>query len=834
MQPVRTILTSGHSMRISKFSPSSRLMANARRRESPRSRFSTGGQGVTALLLAAGLLCSSWGSLPAQTKVPRVAFILDRESPRFAPLVEATQREIQGFFRPGEIELLPPGIGDGTATGIAAELNRALQDPAVAAVVALGPIGSHLLARSGSPAKPSIAGTIIDANWQGIAQRDGASGVRHLAYVDPSYPISSTLTDFHHLFAFRRLAILLDKELLQAIPALQPSALSMVRKATGAQALIVSGSNRADAILAALPADADAVYLTAFPTMREAEYARLIAGLNARHLPTLSYVADPDIRLGALASYEPQENWQRRARRIAVDLQRILAGDDAGTLPVELVSAPRLILNLATARLIGLSPGWSVLTEAELVGVDSVGPRDTLTLAEAMQRAEAANLDLAAADLEVASGREDVIRSRANLLPQVDSRVSQTYTRQQTAAASFGQQPEQLFDGGVTFSMPLYADQAWAGYSSQRSLQRGREGERDQLRLDVVLDAATAYLGVLQAQTLADVQRSNLYRTRSNLEVARLREGVGSASRADIYRWQGEVATARRDLISAETQVRVSQLELKRLLNRPMEQPLAQAPVTLGDPALLAQDSTVLSWFDDPARFALLTDFLVGEALRVSPELTRVDASISAQRRQRTASSRAFWLPSLSLQGGVSNVFGRGGAGSAVPAFPTTTAFPTQPDLTWQLRLEATLPIFSGFDNTATRVQTGLDLDRLELQKDAVKLGVNQRVRAALETAASSYAAIALTKDAAEAAGQNYTLVSDAYASGAASITTVLDAQSAALTSSEEAANAIHDFLLDLMKVERAMGTFGVLQPPEQRSAFLEQLRALGQKQAPR
>jgi outer membrane protein TolC len=182
----------------------------------------------------------------------------------------------------------------------------------------------------------------------------------------------------------------------------------------------------------------------------------------------------------------------------------------------------------------------------------------------------------------------------------------------------------------------------------------------------------------------------------------------------------------------------------------------------------------------------------------------------------------------------VSNVFGRGGAGSAVPTFPTPTAFPTAPDLTWQLRLEATLPIFSGFDNTATRVQTGIDLDRLELQKDAVKLGVNQRVRAALETAAASYAAIALTKDAAEAAGRNYTLVSDAYASGAASITTVLDAQSAALTSSEEAANAIHDFLLDLMKVERAMGTFGVLQPPEQRSAFLEQLRALGRKQLSR
>ena len=48
--------------------------------------------------------------------------------------------------------------------------------------------------------------------------------------------------------------------------------------------------------------------------------------------------------------------------------------------------------------------------------------------------------------------------------------------------------------------------------------------------------------------------------------------------------------------------------------------------------------------------------------------------------------------------------------------------------------------------------------------------------------------------------------MSDAYASGTASITTLLDAQSAALTSAESAANAVHDFLLDLLRVERAMG----------------------------
>jgi len=760
---------------------------------------------------------------------PRVAFVLDQQSSRFEPLVGREAIEPAAFFAAGEIELLPPVYGDGTAGGVTAVLNRALADSSIAVVVTLGTIGSDLLARS-APAKPGIAGVVIDASWQKIPQKEGSSGVPNLAYVDQSYPVGSTLVDFHRILPFRKLAILLDRDQLQAIPQLKTSAIKLVRDAVKAQAAVIPGARSADQILAALPPDVDAVYLTPLASMTEGEYGRLIAALNTRKLPTLSYMADPDIRLGALASYEPPENWQRRARRIAVDLQRIIAGDEAATIPVRLVSAPRLTLNLATARTIGFSPGWSVLTDAELVGADSTGPADTLSLAETMQRAEAANLDLAAADLDVEAGREDVHLARSSLLPQVDSRIAQTYTREGTAAASLGQQPQRLLEGGVTFAVPIYAEEAWSGYGSQRKLQLAREAERDQVRLDVVLDAGSAYLNVLRARTLADVQRSNLYRTRSNLEVARLREGVGSASRADIYRWQGEVATARRDLISAEAQARVAQLDLKRLLNRPLERPLAQRQVPLRDPALLAQDSSVLAAFDDPAKFAVLTGFLVAEAVRSSPELTQAEASISAQRRQHTAAGRAFWLPTLSRQGGMSNVFGRGGAGSSVPAFPTPSSLPLAPDLTWQLRMEATLPLFTGLEQSARRAQTGIDLDRLEVQRNSVSLQVNQRVRSALETAASSYAGIALTRDAAEAAARNYELVSDAYASGAASITTVLDAQNAALTSAESAANAVNDFLLDLMKVERAMGTFGVLQPPEQRQEFLQRLRAALEK----
>jgi outer membrane protein TolC len=773
--------------------------------------------------------CLLAAPLASQARPARVAVILDRESSRFQPQLDAFQREVLGFFRPGEVTLLPPVAGDGTPAGIGHVLERALHDSTVSVVVTLGPVGSHLLARAGEPAKPAIAGIIIDASWQGIPQRENASGVRRLAYVDEAYAVGSTLADFYRLIPYRKLAVLVDPDLLAVVPQLESNTSELTR-VVGAEAAVVPARGSPDEILAALPAGTDAVYLAPLPMLSEAELTRLLTGLNARRLPTLSYLADPDVRAGALASYEPPENWLRRARRVAVDLQRILAGEEAGTLPVRQVSAARLTINLATARQIGFSPGYSLLTDAELVGTDSLGPADTLTLATTMRDAAAGNLDLAAANLDVASGTQDVRLARSSLLPQIESQIGETFTKEGTAAASLGQQPERLVDGGVTFSMPLYSEPAWAGYGTQKHLQRGRVAERDQLRLDVVLDAAEAYLTVLEARTVADVRRSNLYRNRSNLEVARLREGVGSASRADIYRWQGEVANSRRDLISAESQVRVALLELKRLLNRPLDRPVAQQPVSLGDPALLAQDSTVLAWFDDPARTAVLSQFLVGEALRISPEIQRADAAIAAEERQHTAAGRAFWMPTLALQGGFSNVFSRGGAGSSAPTLPGGATLSTAPDLSWQFRIQASLPLFTGFSRTATRAQTSIDLERLKVQREGVRLSLDQRVRAAMESAASTYAAIALTRDASEAANRNYELVSDAYSRGAANITTLIDAQSAAEQSAESAANAVHDFLLDLMRVERAMGDFGTLRSPEDRQAFLERLRALKEK----
>ena len=90
----------------------------------------------------------------------------------------------------------------------------------------------------------------------------------------------------------------------------------------------------------------------------------------------------------------------------------------------------------------------------------------------------------------------------------------------------------------------------------------------------------------------------------------------------------------------------------------------------------------------------------------------------------------------------------------------------------------------------------------------------------------ASYAGIKLSRDAADAASRNRELLTDAYSRGTVSILDLLDAQNAALVSEQRAANAVYDFLIDLIEAERAAGRFTLLMDAEEVAAFFGRLDA--------
>jgi outer membrane protein TolC len=103
---------------------------------------------------------------------------------------------------------------------------------------------------------------------------------------------------------------------------------------------------------------------------------------------------------------------------------------------------------------------------------------------------------------------------------------------------------------------------------------------------------------------------------------------------------------------------------------------------------------------------------------------------------------------------------------------------------------------------------------------------LTQRIRSTLEAARGSYPGIGLSRQAAAAAARNLELVSDAYARGAVSILEVLDAQNAALNADLQAASAAYDFLIDLMRAQRAAHRFDFFLTAAERDAWYDRLEA--------
>jgi outer membrane protein TolC len=151
---------------------------------------------------------------------------------------------------------------------------------------------------------------------------------------------------------------------------------------------------------------------------------------------------------------------------------------------------------------------------------------------------------------------------------------------------------------------------------------------------------------------------------------------------------------------------------------------------------------------------------------------------------------------------------------------PIPIDFPRVDDTSWSVGLFGALEVYSGGANRAAKRRAQEELFQLQTERNAVANRVEQRIRSALMLVGASFNSIELSQAAADAALKSLDLVSESYVTGAVSITELLDAQAAALRASEGASNAVYDFLIDLMEVERSMSSFGFFQTEEERETF--------------
>jgi len=361
----------------------------------------------------------------AQTKpdlpVKYVAVVMDGPSERADAIRALFLEEIRTVNR-GEFDIRTPDDlqikADWTFPGVRKALDRVLSDKRTDIVVALGLLASHAAAHRANLPKPVIGAIVPERKIQNISYKDGASGKTNLSYVSLDVDIPRDLKVFHETVSFSRLAFLLDAAFADAIPGVQKE-VTRAGHELGIVATQVAVGSSATETLQAIPADTQAVYVGPLPRLSSQEFEKLVAGLIDRRLPSFAFFGKSDVERGVLLSAAPALEMDRLARRAALNVRRILLDEDPATIPVAFARGEGLTLNMRTARAIGFSPKWQLLTSAELLFEEpQVQEVEPLTFSAAVQQAVKVNLRLRIAQVNVSAGKENIRQARSVLLPQ--------------------------------------------------------------------------------------------------------------------------------------------------------------------------------------------------------------------------------------------------------------------------------------------------------------------------------------------------------------------------------------------------------------------------------
>jgi len=772
------------------------------------------------LLILVGIFFTT--SLPAGDKdIIRIGIVVDGSWEQSRDYLNLIKNEIIDLTR-DEFDVSFPEdkqkTGDWNPNRIAAVVTELLSDEEVDIIITPGVIASDEIAHKDRLNKPVIAPFILDLQMQSMPFAEGVSGRTNLSYIHTPFTSRNTLLDFKSVVEFKNMAFLFNAYYLEKIPLLEKRVKELAED-VGINLYAFAVEQSIDEIIEKFPDDIEAVYISPLLHIPDSEFAKLIEELIKRKLPSFSLLGVSEVERGVLTTNRP-DIFPRIARRIALTVQRILLGEEAGEIPVYFSPGEQITINMRTARAINIYPNVAVLTEAELLNEEETEERGSLDIIQVINEAISVNLDILAKMKYVSAGSRNIHIARSELLPQVDISALGLFIDKDRAEASLGSQPQRTLSGTAMATQLIYSEPAWANFAIQKSIQASRESELAQLRLDIAIAASTAFLNVLRAQNFERIQKENLKTTKSNLEMARVRESIGSAEPSEVYRWESEMANNRNSVIKILADRNIAQIQLNRLLNRNLDdrtELVESNPYTV---ELSKADNFFMRYLNDPRYFAAIQDFLVKEGIKNSPELTALEQAIAARSRERTSVKNSFWSPTFALKAEYTSVLAKSGVGSNPPDYLPASS--VQDDNFWNIGLSLSFPLLEGGKKFARLTQTNDALEQLHLQRQSAAEKIEQQIRSVLYKVYASFASITQTNLAAEAADRSLQVVVDGYARGMVSILDLLDAQNTALVSKQLASNAVYDFIIDLMSLERSIGNFYFLMSDSEARTYLQ------------
>jgi outer membrane protein len=435
----------------------------------------------------------------------------------------------------------------------------------------------------------------------------------------------------------------------------------------------------------------------------------------------------------------------------------------------------------------------AIICSSLLASAQSPAPTpQSLTLPEAVHMALEKNPTVQAAVAYAQAVHEGIAEAKAARLPRVD--FSEGFTRgnnpvyvfggllteRQFTAGDFGLNflntppPLDVFRTQFTAALPLYD----AGQTGRRIMDAmlsaqgaGENGRRT--RQEVIFKVVKDYTEELLARENARVAEAGVKSAQSDLHRAQSRQDEGQAVPSDLLSAQVQLAQAQEDLLQAQNAVDLAHAALNVAMGLPED-----------------STTTIESGLKE-------SNFEAGElaerqqlALKSRPDLREADLGVErAANGQRMA--RAEILPKV-------NVFSSWEEDNQT--------FLTRGGNNWTAGVSLNINVFEGGANRARLAAAHYRQSQAKAQAEQMAAAVKLQVREAYLNLTTAQQRVEVLRQAQSEAEESLRIIQNRYEAGLATITDLLQVETAHTRAQKNYLNALFDYRLSYVALELATG----------------------------
>lgn len=538
--------------------------------------------------------------------------------------------------------------------------------------------------------------------------------------------------------------------------------------------------------------------------------------LSSKKIPVLAVDGSDYLELGATITFNTQAQLKQLARQTAVNILKFSEGAK-GLDSVAYLNGADLIpyINMESLRKTERYPNWLLLENAVLINVVNVSQNE-LSLKSAISIALENNLRGKISNENLLLANKEVRIAKSVILPKLELSGTAMQLSKNLTEASMGQKGEFTFTGSLSLKQIIYSEAAYANIAIQKLIAQMEQHKHSKTSLDIILDVSSAYMALMFSGNNLKVVNENVNATINNLELSRFREKSGDVNFSDVNRWESELSMNKMALNDAQVQYKSAMYRLNEVLGMPLSNQIS-TPDTFTVSEIVTHSQEVMELFmgnvNGTSKYMQL---IIDQMYSNSPELMVMQSAGDIADRKLSMYQTQQYVPEVALIAGADQAFIREG----VIRNPQLPIPPPPDDITWNLGIRLSIPIFDGGRKREEIKKTRIEQDKLVMEESDLKNKLTMAVMSNVQFLSASYKEVKLAQRAYNAASANYKMVQDAYLTGVANISQLIDAQTVVTKTKIMALSAQYQYALDFIKTERLQGKYTFLESENQKQMY--------------